>query len=177
MTEAIFRRLRTLYSIRDDPALPNGDRVNVEAIIASYESGEQVPPPPGMITIWVGGVKKTDPVPFSSPWEESARQWKMEEGDGSTLWAEMGGSGSSGAPWRLRYCGELWRMDLLRLYVLQRIIHQQPTAIMNNGIIPVPDEVLKYRSLLSDLATPITLSAGEFDKVWPLVPPTHSAKH
>jgi hypothetical protein len=23
------------------------------------------------------------------------------------------GSGSSGAPWRLRYCGELWRMDLL----------------------------------------------------------------
>jgi len=33
-------------------------------------------------------------------------------------------SGSSGAPWRLRYCGELWRMDLLvtplSLYILQR---------------------------------------------------------
>jgi hypothetical protein len=33
-------------------------------------------------------------------------------------------SGSIGAPWRLRYCGELWRMDLLvtplSLYILQR---------------------------------------------------------
>jgi hypothetical protein len=40
---------------------------------------------------------------------------------------------------------------------------------MNNGIIPVPDEVLKYRSLLFDLATPITLPAEEFGEVWPFV--------
>jgi hypothetical protein len=45
--------------------------------------------------------------------------------------------------------------------------NQHPTAIMNNGIIPVPDEVLKYRSLLFDLATPITLPAEEFGEVWP----------
>ena len=31
-------------------------------------------------------------------------------------------------------------------YVLQRTQH--PTAIMNNGVIPVPDEALKYRFLL-----------------------------
>jgi hypothetical protein len=47
-------------------------------------------------------------------------------------------------------------------------IIQHPTAIMNDGIMPVPDEVLKYRSLLFDLATSITLLAEEFDKVWPL---------
>jgi hypothetical protein len=49
------------------------------------------PPLPGMTTIWVGGVKKTDPVPaFTLTREKFARQWKMEEGeDGSTLWAEM----------------------------------------------------------------------------------------
>jgi hypothetical protein len=40
---------------------------------------------------------------------------------------------------------------------------------MNNGIIPVPDEVLKYCSLLSDLAIPITLPAEEFGEVWPFV--------
>jgi hypothetical protein len=39
---------------------------------------------------------------------------------------------------------------------------------MNNGIIPVP-EVLEYRYLLFDLATPITLPAEEFGKVWPFV--------
>jgi hypothetical protein len=40
-----------------------------------------------------------------------------------------------------------------------------PASInMNNGIIPVPDEVLKCRSLLFDLTAPITLPAKEFDK-------------
>jgi hypothetical protein len=47
-------------------------------------------------------------------------------------------------------------------FVYSTIINQHPTA-MNNGIIPVPDEVLKYRSPLFDLATPITLPAEEFD--------------
>ena len=40
---------------------------------------------------------------------------------------------------------------------------------MNNEIIPTPDEVLKYRSVLADLAAPITLPAEKFDEVWPFV--------
>jgi hypothetical protein len=55
-------------------------------------------------------------------------------------------------------------------------INQHPTAIMNIGIIPVLDDVLKYRSLLFDLTTPITLLAEEFDKVWPFVSSVYSAK-
>jgi hypothetical protein len=51
-----------------------------------------------------------------------------------------------------------------------------PTAIMNNRIIPVPDEVLKYHSLFFDLTTPITLPSEEFDKVWPFVSSVYSAK-
>jgi hypothetical protein len=47
--------------------------------------------------------------------------------------------------------------------------NQHPTAIMNKGIIPVPDEVLEYRYLLFDLATPITLPAEEFSEVWAFV--------
>jgi hypothetical protein len=43
-------------------------------------------------------------------------------------------------------------------------INQHPTAIMNNGITPALDEVLKYRSLLFDLTTPIKLLAEEFDR-------------
>jgi hypothetical protein len=54
--------------------------------------------------------------------------------------------------------------------------NQHPTAIMNNGIMPVPDEVLKYRSLLFDLATPITLPAEEFGEVWPSHNPRELAR-
>jgi hypothetical protein len=47
---------------------------------------------------------------------------------------------------------------------------------MNNGITPMLDEVLKYRSLLFNLTTPITLPAEEFDKVWQFVSSVYSAK-
>jgi hypothetical protein len=57
---------------------------------------------------------------------------------------------------------------LLRLCVLQH-----HTAIMN-GIIPMPIEVLQYRSLIFDFITPITLPAEEFDKVWPFVSSVHT---
>ena len=48
-------------------------------------------------------------------------------------------------------------------------MYQHQSTTMNNGIMPAPDGVLKYRPLLLGLAAPTTLSAEEFDKVWPFV--------
>jgi hypothetical protein len=59
--------------------------VNLEAVVAAYESGEPVPPR-GTTTIWVGGVQKSEPMPtYTFGWEKLVPEWKKEEGEGSVV--------------------------------------------------------------------------------------------
>jgi hypothetical protein len=82
-------RIAELREYLESLALTAGDRVNVLAIIAAYESGELEANSKGHRTFWCGGVQKTRLMKDGdNGWVKHVKQWKSEEGPDSIIWSE-----------------------------------------------------------------------------------------